>query len=293
MPAIDIGVRLECLEHGSGEPLVFVHGSASDHRTWGAQLDAFGARWRTIAYSRRHHWPNAPIADGAAYAMEEHCADLAALLRTLDAAPAHLVGHSYGAYLCLLLAIREPAFVRTLVLEEPPVLPLFVSVPPRPTELFKLLGRRPRTALAIMKFGARGLAPAAKAIERGDTEGAIRLFGCAVLGKDAFDRLTPERREQVRANFFEAELRDPGFAPLAAAGLRGVRAPTLLVTGEHSPRLFHRLTDRLHELLPHARRVVIPGASHIAHEDNTAAFDAAVRAHLREAAGRGPQWTSR
>jgi pimeloyl-ACP methyl ester carboxylesterase len=41
----------------------------------------------------------------------EHVDDLEALLRLLDAAPAHLVGHSYGAFVCLLLAIRKPQIV--------------------------------------------------------------------------------------------------------------------------------------------------------------------------------------
>lgn len=98
MASIDIkGTRLECLEDGSGDPLVLVHGSASDYRTWDCQRRAFSERFRTLAYSRRYHWPNEPICDGADYSMVEHVDDLQALLGALDAAPAHLVGHSYGA----------------------------------------------------------------------------------------------------------------------------------------------------------------------------------------------------
>jgi len=41
------------VERGTGEPVVFVHGSASDYRTWHSQLDELGQRYRTIAYSRR------------------------------------------------------------------------------------------------------------------------------------------------------------------------------------------------------------------------------------------------
>ncbi len=47
------GARLEYLENGDGEPLVMVHGSASDHRTWRFQIDAFAERFRGIAYDAR------------------------------------------------------------------------------------------------------------------------------------------------------------------------------------------------------------------------------------------------
>ena len=48
--------------------------------------------------------------------------DLAALIRKLKLAPAHIVGVSYGAYVALFLAARHPELVRSLVLSEPPVL---------------------------------------------------------------------------------------------------------------------------------------------------------------------------
>jgi pimeloyl-ACP methyl ester carboxylesterase len=270
----------EYLERGRGEPVLFVHGSASDYRTWQVQLDEFGKRFRAIAYSRRYHWPNEPIPEGADYSMVEHVDDLRAFLTALDAAPAHLVGHSYGAFLCLLLAMREPRLVRTLVLAEPPVITLFTSNSPRPMELTKLLVTRPRTAMAIVGFGAKGVSPAAAALKRGDSETALRLFGHAILGSETFERLSESRLNQARANFIRAELLGSGFVPLDVDRVRSIQAPTLLVNGQASPALFHRLVDRLQELLPHASRIEIPGASHIMHEDNAPAYNAEVLSFL-------------
>ena len=76
-----------------------------------------------------------------------------------------------------LLAVKEPELVRTLVLAEPPVITLFVSNTPKPLELLKLLATRPRTAIAIMKFGAKGIAPATAAAKRDEAKKAMRLFG--------------------------------------------------------------------------------------------------------------------
>ena len=109
MAHLDIrGARFEYAEKGDGAPLVLVHGSASDYRTWEHQHEELARHFRTIVYSRRYHWPNEPIAEDVDYSMLEHVEDLGALVEALDAEPAPLVGHSYGACLCLLLAIREP-----------------------------------------------------------------------------------------------------------------------------------------------------------------------------------------
>lgn len=274
--------RLEYVERGGGEPVVFVHGSISDLRTWQFQLDEFAKSFRTIAYSRRYHWPNEPIAEGMDYSMAQQVDDVAALLRSLEAGPAHLVGNSYGAFLCLLLASREPHLVRTLVLAEPPVLPLFVSMPPRPQEIVKLLIRRPRTAVAILRFGAMGIGPAQAAFRRGEMETGMRLFLSAVLGREVYHRLSQSRLEQVRANLdaFKAELLGSGFLPLHADQVRRIQMPTLLVTGQRSPAFLRCLTDRLQELLPQSARIEIPETSHLMHEEDAPAYNAAVLSFL-------------
>src|SRR5688500_16485333 len=104
--AADIhGVTLAYREQGEGDPVVLVHGSASDMRSWEHQVPAIGRSYRAIAYSRRYARPNPDITPGEDDEMLPHVDDLAALLRVLDAAPAHLVGHSWGGFICLLTAI--------------------------------------------------------------------------------------------------------------------------------------------------------------------------------------------
>jgi pimeloyl-ACP methyl ester carboxylesterase len=78
----------------------------------------------------------------------------------------------------------------------------------------------------------------------------------------------------------KAELLGSGFAPLDAGQLHRIQIPTLLVTGQHSISLFHCLTGRIEELLPHSERTEIPGAKHSMHEDNAPAYNEAVLAFL-------------
>lgn len=280
------GVSLAYREVGSGEPVVLVHGSSSDLRTWDGQLPALGARHRAIAYSRRYARPNADIEDGVDDQMLPHVEDLAGFLAALDIPAAHLVGHSWGGFVALLTAIRHPERVRSLVLMEPPVISLFVSTPPRPPEILRLLVRRPSTALAIIQFGATAFGPARKAYLRGDDEAGMAAFGRGVLGKASFDALPEARRQQVWENRAtdRAQILGAGFPPLGEDEVRGVTAPVLLMRGDKSPAMFHRLMDRLGELLPSAERAVIEGASHMMQEENPLLFNETILGFLERQA---------
>lgn len=270
----------ENFENGNGEPLVFVHGSASDYRTWQKQQEEFSKSYRIIAYSRRYHWPNQKISDEADYSMPQHVNDLQVLIEKLNTKPVHLIGHSYGAFLCLLLAIQKPSLVRSLVLAEPPVITLFVSNSPKPDELLKLLLTRPLTAISIINFGTKGVEPAKKLAAKGETQKAMFLFGKTILGQQFFDKLSEQRREQVVSNSIRSEFLGSGFAKLDAKKVRNVQIPTLLITAQHSHRMFHNLADRLEELLPNTEHIEIKNASHIMHEDNVADYNKTVLSFL-------------
>ena len=220
MARLDIdGLELAYSDEGRGDPLQLVHGSASDQRTWEGQRGEFARHFRVVAFSRRYHWPNPPIPPDAQYTMREQLEDLKRVPRVLGIDSAHFVGHSYGAFLCLLLAIESPALVRTLVLAEPPVITLLTSNAPTPLELVKLALTRPRTLAAIVRFGLKGVAPARRAIADGRIEEGNRIFGDAVLGAGGFAGLSEARRQQVLDNGSNAaaELLGPGFEPLTAA----------------------------------------------------------------------------
>ena len=289
------GTTLAYCEEGEGEPVVFVHGTAGDMRTWEPQLPAIGRSHRAIAYSRRYARPNEDIASDVDDPMPRHVEGLAAFLTAIGAPAAHLVGSSWGGFIGLLVAIRYPERVRSLVLEEPPVVPLFAETPPRPIELLRLLATRPGTGMAFLRFAAGALAPAQRAFAKGQDEKAMHHFLDGVLGREAHARLPEDARQRMRENLgaARAQLLGAGFPPLEDEEVRGVRVPTLLVTGEHSPAFLLRLTDRLEELLPLVDRVEIPGASHVMHEDAPAAVNDAIlgfvarHAHSRELATDG------
>src|SRR5438128_3863133 len=130
------GVELHYVEMGKGEPVVFVHGSLSDGGFWNPQLAPFAEKYHVIAYSRRYNPPNKnkPQAD---YSAVTDADDLAGLIEKLHLGRTNVIGHSYGAYTALFLAVRHPELVCSLVVAEAPAMPLLAYLPGDEAELGK------------------------------------------------------------------------------------------------------------------------------------------------------------
>src|SRR4051794_12594635 len=97
------GDSIHYTDIGKGDPVVFVHGALGDYRTWRAQVDSFAKNYRGITSGRRYAYPNQQtIIDSSKHSFASHAKDLAEFLRKLNLEPAHLVGHSSGAYIALL-----------------------------------------------------------------------------------------------------------------------------------------------------------------------------------------------
>src|SRR5690606_27907442 len=162
------GVELAFVERGEGTPLVLVHGSVSDLRTWHAQLPMLAGSHRTIAYSRRYARPNLDIGEGVDDQMMPHVDDLIAFLEARGLGKASLLGHSWGGMIVLLAAMRRPDLVERIVLEEPPVMSMFIDIPPKPSQIFKLLVSDPGLAGSIIKFATGTAGPAQALYNKGE-----------------------------------------------------------------------------------------------------------------------------
>ncbi|MEO8285904.1 MAG: alpha/beta hydrolase [Chloroflexota bacterium] len=252
------GTKLHYIERGSGVPVVFVHGGLGDFRTWLPQLVVFGQTYHALSYSRRAFFPN-PYPDGYDAAMSDHISDLDALLTALDLGPAHLVANSYGGYICLNVALRYPQLVRTLALAEPPVQPL--------------LARLPGGAEMLEEVRIRAWVPSGEAFEHGDLEEGVRLFLAGAVGPGTYEGMPQRTRDAMMKNAPEmkvATLSDyAAFMPdFTCEEARRVEAPTLLMRGTLSPRMYYLINDELARCLPHAEQALIPNAAHVLHAQN-------------------------
>lgn len=93
--------------------VVFTHGGAMGHEMWAAQVAAFAPRYRVLTHDVRGH--GLSQCSGAQFTLDSACDDLVALIDAAGAESAVLVGHSFGATISQLVALRHPEKVRALV----------------------------------------------------------------------------------------------------------------------------------------------------------------------------------
>lgn len=252
------GRQLHYVDQGEGkqQAIIFIHGGLDDYRCWQYQVDSFSSsKYRTIAYSRRFAYPNKWIGDVLTdNTVEENAKDLAELIRKLDLAPSHLVGASYGAYIALYCASKNPELAKTMVLNEPPITEFLARSNLK--EDMELL-QRVRTHIQ---------SPTEDAFKRGDFKKAVQTFIDRVMGMENFFEQLSEQDKQYlmdNAKSLESELESAMSTSYTIEDVKQITTiPTLLVKGELSPKWLLRISDILSNNMPNTEQIVIPNVSH-------------------------------
>jgi pimeloyl-ACP methyl ester carboxylesterase len=117
MPSIvtDDGVTLHAEETGEGEPLLFIHEFAGDHRSWEPQVRCFSSAYRCVTYAARGYPPSDVPTDLGAYSQPRAVADAIAVLDGFGIAKANVVGLSMGGFTALHLVLSHPDRVSSAV----------------------------------------------------------------------------------------------------------------------------------------------------------------------------------
>ncbi|MCX7912542.1 MAG: alpha/beta fold hydrolase, partial [Dehalococcoidales bacterium] len=108
--------RAYYLKAGSGSPVVLVHGGASDSRDWIATMAFLADRFALYAPDLIGFGQSEK--DEAGYYLSDFSDFLLGFIEALGLKRPALVGHSFGARVCLDAAIKQPAAVSRLVLTD-------------------------------------------------------------------------------------------------------------------------------------------------------------------------------
>jgi pimeloyl-ACP methyl ester carboxylesterase len=250
------GIELHYVELGKGEPVIFVHGSLSDGSFWNPQLGPFSEKYHVIAYSRRYNQPNVNKSLPG-YSAVSDADDLAGLITELHLGRVHVIGHSYGAYTALFLAVRHPELVRSLVIAEAPAVSLLGYLPGQQAELGK-------ATLSDIRHHMEE--PMEAAFRKGDQNAGVAAF-IDYLSNDpkGWEKWPEEARQDTLRNAHEWDVmltEGELFPDLRPEAVRNIKAPTLLLSGDKTFEFLRLIDEELERLIPNNRRVVLAGATH-------------------------------
>ena len=178
--------------------------------------------------------------------------------------PVDLIGHSMGSTVALRIAVAAPQAVRSLTLIEP----VLFSAAPDPAQ--QALDAEMTTLLAD-----------------GQVEEATRRF-IALWGAQPYDAMPDAMQAQMRARIgliggiVGAQSHDSANI-LRAGGLEGIDAPVLLIMGQDSPPVIHRIADALADRLQDVGRATVPGAGHMVPITHPAQTAGLIRVNLDRA----------
>ncbi len=232
---------------GPGEPVMFLHGFLFDGRQFDAQVAALRDRYRCLALDFRGQGRSAVTRAG--YQMEQHTADVLAVIRGLATGPVHLVGLSMGGFVAMRIAARQPELVRSLTL-------LNTSAAGHaPGKIGKHL-----VLTAVSQV--TGVSPPLLA-DRIDAE----LYGEAFRTDPARagERGTwRARRAQSDRSALARTLLGIAFRPGITAELGDIRVPALIIAGGADASLPPPQSRQIHALIAGSRLTELPGVGHSA-----------------------------
>ncbi len=230
------GLQMYYEIHGTGQPLVLLHGAFSAIGTsFGKILPGLAKTRQVIAVELQGHGHTADI--DRPMTLEQNADDVAALLQYLKIDKADLFGYSMGAAVALHFALRHPNALRKLV---------FMSA------TFNLAGVHP-----------------------GLMEGLGEMKPEQMIGSpfhDEYMRIAPHP-EHFNRLFAKKTAMDRQTKDIPAEAIRAIQAPTLLIIGdsdlvrpEHAVEMFRLLGGGVFgdvAGLPKSQLAVLPGTTHV------------------------------
>ena len=230
--------------------MIALHCSGAGASEWYSLAEALGDEYELLAPEHYGSATNGTWTGEHAFTLAD---DAARAISLIDASQSkvHLVGHSYGGGVALHVALARPSQIASIVLYEPSAF-----------HLLRQLGEPGAEAFAEIAGVARRIADG---VLTGDYRRAIAGFVDYWSGADTWQTVRPAAQRAL--------IRWAPKGPLEFHALienstpanvyRTLKCPVLIMRGEHALKPSRIIADRLAELLPDSRLLVIDGAGHM------------------------------
>jgi pimeloyl-ACP methyl ester carboxylesterase len=248
-------------EAGAGPGVVCLHANASSSSQWRGLMEMLAPSYHVLAADSYGAGKSPAYVDGVVRLGHE-----AALLEPVFARagrPFSLVGHSYGAAVALIAAMRQPRDVKALALYEPTLFSLVDAESPAPNEVDGI-----RNAVAH----------AAAALDADDRDSAARYFIDFWMGPGAWEKTPVQRRGPITTaianvvGWGDALFKEP--TPLEAFATLDV--PVLYMIGGRSPPSSRSVARLLTQVLPRVEVVEFEELGHMGPVTHPAVVNAAI-----------------
>jgi 3-oxoadipate enol-lactonase len=247
----------------AGDPgapaLVFLHGIGGAARGFRAQLDAFGTRYRAVAWDMPGYGGSAPLSTVSIASLAEALADF---LQQLGVTKPCLIGHSIGGMIVQQALAISPGIAGSVVLAQ--TSPAF---------------GRPDGDWQKTFIEAR-LGP----LDRGATMAALAPSLVKELIGDDADPHGVDLARDCMAAVKESSYRASMLALLGfdlRAALKNIHVPTLVLSGAKDNNAPAPMMAKMASYIPGARYTELAGVGHLANLERPAAFNAALNDFLK------------
>ena len=240
------GHYVHYIQEGNGPPVIMIHGVAGSHHHWKyLRPELATAGFQVFALDLLGHGKSEkPECNGTGYHIEAIYAHLANWISHLELKqPPILIGHSMGAYLMLLYAIRNPGKVRGMVLVSP-----FYN-PKQLSGLLRLSLRGERLSTKVLR-----VAP------------AWTISSAMALTKLKGEQLSRADRKQLALDFKRSDPRVITFPKTTqdlSPYLKRIKERVLVVWGKSDLTLSPKSYPALVDALPNALACPLPGGHNI------------------------------
>ncbi|MFZ5963057.1 alpha/beta fold hydrolase [Thalassococcus sp. BH17M4-6] len=245
VPRIATAAHVRRMGHGTA-PAVLLHCALAHGGAWGGVMAQLGGRIAALAPDMPGHGQS-PAWDGTGDIFD---LVTAAAADCLDA-PAHVIGHSFGAVIALRLALECPDRVRSLMLIEPVLFRAALTEDPAAFEAYCAWDR-----------------PMADAMEAGRWDAAAQHFTASWGTGQDWQSMSQAQRDryavQMRlVNGTRPALMDDRAGLLAPGRLEGLRMPVRLLRGDATLPIMTPIHRALARRVPGAQNEVVEGAGHM------------------------------
>lgn len=251
------GVSIAYDRRGDGPPVVLLHGLPGDHRLWQRQVADLSDEFTVVAWDAPGCGTSA--APDRPFGLTDVAGLLAGFIDALGLDRPHVVGLSWGAGVALELARISPDAAASLVLASGYAGwagSLAPEVVAQRLDAYLTASRSPET---VRSWGSGMFSPTASSQLIAEGVALVTDFDGEVLAT-------------LARSFADADLRP---------ALPTITVPTLVLHGDQDARSPLNVGIALHEAIPRAELVVLPGVGHVSNVEAPELFNRELRRFLR------------